>query len=78
MYALACCVLTLTDMKSERENDLGQYPDEAAQAERHARYGSHPTRVSLDELVAKGRTMVDRVRPIVERTVDRLRRFARK
>ena len=43
------------------------------------KYGPHSTRVTLDELVAKGRTLIDRVRPVMERTVDRLRaRFARK
>ena len=56
-----------------------RHPEEAAQAERRAKYGPAPTRVSLDELIAKGRTAIERVRPIVERTVDRLRaRFARK
>ena len=31
------------------------------------------TRVSVDELVAKGRTFVDRVRPTVERVVSKVR-----
>jgi hypothetical protein len=53
--------------------------DDAARAERKARRGPHPTKVSLDELVDMGRTVVDRVRPYVERGVGRLRaRFHRK
>jgi hypothetical protein len=38
-----------------------------------AGHGSH-TRVSLDELIAKGRTMVDRVESAVRRIADRIRR----
>jgi hypothetical protein len=54
-------------------------PKEAARAERNAKRGPRPTRVSLDELVASGHTVVGRVRPIVVRTVGRLRaRFGRK
>jgi hypothetical protein len=55
-------------MKPEGEDDrVARHP------------GRHSTWVSLDELIAKGRTLSDRVRPIMERTVDRLRaRFARK
>ncbi len=49
-------------------------PKEAQRAEEAARKGPHGrTRVSVDELVAKGRTVVDRVRPIVDRVVDRVR-----
>ncbi|MDB4961376.1 MAG: hypothetical protein JWP01_1375 [Myxococcales bacterium] len=48
-------------------------PQDAARAEKAARKGPHPARVSVDELVAKGRTVIDRVRPIVERVVDRVR-----
>jgi hypothetical protein len=56
-----------------------QQPGEAQRAERKARRGPMATRVSLDELVARGRTAVDRVRPILERAVGKLRaRFARK
>ena len=54
-------------------------PDEAAKAERAARRGPASRWVSVDELVEKGHSVVDRVRPIVERAVSRLRaRFARK
>jgi len=35
--------------------------------------------VSVDELIAKGRTVADRVRPIIERASQKLRsRFGRK
>jgi len=56
-----------------------QEPGDAARAERAAKRGPHTSRVSIDELVAKGRTVVDRVRPIVDRAVGKLRaRLARK
>lgn len=47
-------------------------PIEAARAERKAKRGPS-TRVSLDELIARGRTVVERVRPVVTRAVDKLR-----
>ncbi len=54
-------------------------PDEAARAERKARRGPRPTWISLDELVAKGRTVLERARPIVDRAVGKLRtRLGRK
>jgi len=54
-------------------------PEEAARAERKAKRGPKSARVSIDELMAKGRTVVDRVRPIVERAVGKLRaRLAKK
>ena len=40
---------------------LRRHPDDAARAEREAKRGPHPT-VNVDELVAKGRTVLDRVR----------------
>jgi hypothetical protein len=58
---------------------VAQKPEDAARAERQARRGPQPTRISLDELVMKGRTLLDRVRPIVDRAVGRLRaRIGRK
>jgi hypothetical protein len=54
-------------------------PDDAKRAERVAKRGPHPTRVSVDDLVAKGRNVFDRVRPYVERLVDQVRtRIGRK
>lgn len=53
-------------------------PDDAKRAERIAKRGPHPTRVSVDELVAKGRSVFDRVRPYVQRIVSQVRqRIAR-
>jgi hypothetical protein len=52
-------------------------PDEAARDERAAKRGPHGalsgTKVSIDELVAKGRNVIDRVRPVVERVVERVK-----
>jgi hypothetical protein len=63
----------------EAERFVEAQPEEAARAERKAKRGPPRTKVSLDELIAMGRTMVDRVRPYVERGVGRLRaRFQRK
>ncbi len=63
----------------EAETYVTQKPQDAARAERSAKRGPRSTRISLDELVAQGRTVVDRVRPIVDRAVGRLRaRFGRK
>jgi hypothetical protein len=54
-------------------------PRVIANAERRARRGRRSTRVSIDELIAKGQSVIDRVRPAVERTVGKLRaRFTRK
>lgn len=52
-------------------------PEAAARAEAAARRGphrTHGTRASVDELIAKSRTIVDRVRPLVERVARRVRR----
>ena len=55
--------------KSHVERD----PEQAARDERAAKRAPPGTRASVDELVAKGRTVIDRVRPIVERVVSRVR-----
>jgi hypothetical protein len=61
------------------EQYVEQAPYDAAHAERNARRGPPSTRVSLDELMAKGRTVVERIRPIVDRIAGKLRaRFGRK
>lgn len=48
-------------------------PAEAARAEREAKRGPSSTKVSADELIAMGRTVIDRVRPYVDRFVDRVK-----
>jgi hypothetical protein len=54
-------------------------PTDARRAEDVARKGPRKgPRVSVDELVAKGRTVFDRVRPVMGRVVDRVRaRFSK-
>lgn len=57
-------------------------PDDAARAEERAKHGP-PRRgrrdASVKELIAKGRSVVDRVRPYIERVSQKLRsRFGRK
>lgn len=53
-------------------------PEGAAKAEAKAKHG--PTHwASVDELVAKGHSVIDRIRPAVERAVGNLRaRFSKK
>jgi hypothetical protein len=54
-------------------------PEDAARAERKAKRGPRSTRVTIDELVAMGRTVVDRARPYVDRAVAQIRnRLGRK
>ena len=61
------------------EKFVEQEPVAAARAERKAQRGPAATRLSLDDLMAKGKTVVDRVRPFVERAIGKLRaRMARK
>jgi predicted component of type VI protein secretion system len=63
----------------DAESFVAQHPDEAARAERKAKQGPKSARLSLDQLIAKGETVIDRVRPMVERTVEKLRaRLGRK
>ena len=53
-------------------------PAEAKRAEQRAKRGPHGTNLSVDDLVAKGKTVIDRVRPIVERVVERVKaRFSK-
>jgi len=52
---------------------------EEARAERRARRGPQPTRISIDEMIARSRTVVERVRPVVHRVLGKLRaRLVRK
>ena len=67
------------DAASEAKAYVDRDPDDASKAEAQAKRGPHGTRVSIDELVAKGQTVVERVRPMVSRVVGNLRaRFGRK
>lgn len=55
----------------QAEDYVERSPKDAARAERTAKRGPEPTRVSLDELMAKGRTMIDRVRNLATRITRR-------
>ena len=67
------------DAASEAKTYVERDPDDAAKAEAQAKRGPRSTRVSIDELVTKGQTVVERVRPMVSRVVGNLRaRFGRK
>lgn len=48
-------------------------PLDADRAETKARKGPPSSKISVDELVAKGRTVIDRVRPMVDKVIDRVR-----
>lgn len=69
---------------SEAANDARQYvesePEDAAAAEQAAKRSPSGSRgVSVDQLVAKGQSLIERVRPVVDRAVGKLRnRFGRK
>lgn len=58
----------------DAEHYVERAPDDAARAEAAARRGPKPTRVSLDELVAKGHTMIDRMEALVRRIAGRFGR----
>ena len=65
----------------EAREYLEREPEAAERAEAKAKRGpkTHSTKVSVDELVAQGRTVIDRVRPYVERAASRVRaRLGRK
>ena len=49
-------------------------PRDAERAERDAVRGPGPTKITLDELVAKGHTMIDRVHSLVRRVAGRFGR----
>jgi hypothetical protein len=51
----------------------GQVEPAARAAEAEARRGPRPTRISLDELVAKGHTVIDRMAALARRITDRFR-----
>lgn len=48
-------------------------PEDAKQAERKAKRGPKGTRVSVDELVEMGRSVMDRVKPYVDRVIARVK-----
>lgn len=58
----------------DAEAYVERLPDAAARAERKTRRGPRPTRVSFDELVAKGHTVLDRMQSLLHRAFDRFGR----
>lgn len=63
----------------EAEDFVEREPDEAARAEELAKRGPGGAKVSLDDLIAKGRSVVERVAETVKPYVDRARaKLARK
>ncbi|HWU86980.1 MAG TPA: hypothetical protein VN253_06880 [Kofleriaceae bacterium] len=57
----------------EAEDYVEHHPAEAASAEKQAKRGPRGRRVSVDELVAKGCSMIERVRPAFARLAARIR-----
>ena len=74
----------VSDAAHEAEDYVERDPEGAAAAEAAAKRGprsgiSASRRVSVDELVAKGHSLIDRVRPMVDRAVGSLKaRLGRK
>jgi hypothetical protein len=66
------------DAAREAKAYVERDPAGAAYAEEAARRGPRGTRVTVDELIAKGRSIVERIRPMFERVVSRVRRLGRK
>lgn len=65
------------DAAKEAKAYVERDPDDAAKAEERAKRG--PPRVSVDELVAKGHSVIERIRPVVDRVVGNIRsRLGRK
>jgi hypothetical protein len=54
-------------------------PDDASKAEREAQRGPKGRLLSVDEIVSKGHSVIERVRPMVDRALGSLRaRFGKK
>jgi hypothetical protein len=68
----------VADAATEARDYVEHEPEEASKAERQAKRG--PGRhLSVDDLVSKGQSVVDRVRPMVDRAIGKLRaRLGRK
>ena len=68
------------DAAEEARLYVEREPADADRAEAKAKRGHRRTKgVTVDELIAKGKTVVDRVRPYIERAQQKIReRFGRK
>jgi hypothetical protein len=58
----------------DAESYVERAPGDAERAEHDARRGPRSTRISLDELVARGHTVLDRVQRLVRRVAGRFGR----
>jgi len=66
-------------ISARRYDYVEREPEDAVKAEERAKRGPSGTRVSVDELVAKGHNVIERIRPVVDRMVGNIRsRFGRK
>jgi hypothetical protein len=61
----------------EAKQYVERHPSQAARDEAKARKGPGAS-ATVDELIAKGRTIVDRIKPVVERVTQRVRRSFKK
>jgi len=69
----------VADAATEARDYVEREPEEASKAEAKAKRGPGIRNLSVDELVSKGHSVIDRVRPMVDRAVGKLRaRFGRK
>ena len=66
------------DAAREAKDFVERDPQGAVRAEAKARRGPHGTRTSVDELVAKGRTIVDRIFPVIDRIASRISKRLRR
>lgn len=67
------------DAAEEAAEFVEAEPAEAEKAEREAKRGPGGRTISVDDIVAKGHSMLERVRPMVDRAIGNLRaRFGRK
>jgi hypothetical protein len=67
------------DAAKEARDYVERDPDDASKAERAAKRGPKGRLLSVDDIVSKGHTVIERVRPMVDRALGSLRaRFGRK
>jgi hypothetical protein len=65
------------DAAQDAKQYVERHPSKAARDEAKAKKGPRGARgasATVDELIAKGRTIVDRIKPVVQRVTRRVRR----
>lgn len=69
----------VAEAANEARDYVERNPDDASKAERQAKRGPGARHLSVDELVSKGHSVIERVRPMVDRAIGSLRaRFSKK